>query len=98
MNGALMILNPKSPVTPAWPAGIPPEPLNWSAAPLYKQWLLAVIFLVAFLLLDASSTASQDWAGAPTWYLPVGLTLALLLCGGMRYYPWSSFPPWSLPW
>jgi signal transduction histidine kinase/integral membrane sensor domain MASE1/ActR/RegA family two-component response regulator len=64
-----------------------PELPNWSRAPLHKQLLLAVVFLVAFLLLDRSSTASQSWAGAPTWYLPVGLALALLLCGGMRYLP-----------
>ena len=43
--------------------------------------------MIAFLLLDRSSAASQAWAGAPTWYLPVGLTLTLLLCGGMRYLP-----------
>jgi signal transduction histidine kinase/CheY-like chemotaxis protein len=61
------------------------EPPNWYRAPLYKQALLAVIFLAAFLLLDGSSTASQAWAGAPSWYLPVGLTLALLLSGGLRY-------------
>jgi hypothetical protein len=87
MNGALMILNSKSPATPSWPSGTSREPLNWSRAPLYKQLLLAVIFLVAFLLLDRSSAASQAWAGAPTRYLPVGLALALLLCGGMRYLP-----------
>jgi signal transduction histidine kinase/CheY-like chemotaxis protein/integral membrane sensor domain MASE1 len=87
MNGAPMIPNSKSPATPSCPGGTSPEPLNWSRAPFYKQLLLTVIFLVAFLLLDWSSTASQGWAGAPTWYLPVGLTLALLLCGGMRYLP-----------
>ena len=82
-----MIPNSKSPATPSWPGGTSREPLNWSRAFLYKQLLLAVIFLVAFLLLDRSSAASQAWAGAPTWYLPVGLALALLLCGGMRYLP-----------
>jgi hypothetical protein len=60
---------------------------NWNRAPFYKQLLLAVSFLVAFLLLDGSSAASQSWEGAPTWYLPVGLTVALLLWGGMRYLP-----------
>jgi hypothetical protein len=37
---------------------------NWNGAPLYKHLFLAVIFLVAFLLLDRSSTASQSWDGA----------------------------------
>src|SRR5271170_5082607 len=60
---------------------------DWNRAPLYNQALLAVIFLLALLFLDRSSTASQSWEGAPTWYLPVGLILALLLCGGMRYAP-----------
>ena len=60
---------------------------NWGRAPLYKQALLAVIFSAALLLLDKVSTASQTWDGAPTWYLPVGLILALLLCGGLRYLP-----------
>jgi PAS domain S-box-containing protein len=64
---------------------IAPEPPNWNHAPLYKQALLTVIFLAVFLLLDGSSTASQAWAGAPSWYLPVGLALALLLWGGLRY-------------
>jgi integral membrane sensor domain MASE1 len=82
-----MIPNSTRPATPAPTRGISPEPLNWSRAPLHKQLLLAVVFLVAFLLLDWSSTTSQGWAGAPTWYLPVGLTLAVLLCGGMRYLP-----------
>jgi len=44
-----------------------------------------VIFLGVFLVLDGSSIASSMWKGAPTWYLPVGLSLALLLWGGMRY-------------
>ena len=87
MNGALMIPNSKVPVTPPSPCVTSDEPPNWSRAPLYKQLLLAVIFLMTFLLLDRSSAASQAWAGAPTWYLPVGLALALLLCGGMWYLP-----------
>jgi len=82
-----MIPNSTRPPTPPWPGDTSREPQNWSHAPFHKQLLLAVIFLLAFLLLDRSSTASQAWAGAPTWYLPVGLTLALLLYGGMRYLP-----------
>ena len=55
--------------------------------PRYRQLLLAVLFIVAFLLFDGSSTTFQKWEGAPSWYLPVGLALALLLCGGRRYLP-----------
>ena len=55
--------------------------------PRYRQLLLTVFFIVAFLISDGSSTAFQKWEGAPSWYLPVGLTLALLLCGGRRYLP-----------
>jgi integral membrane sensor domain MASE1 len=65
----------------------PAELPNWNRAPFRKQFLLAIIFLAAFLLLDGSSTASQAWEGAPTCYWPVGLILALLLWGGLRYSP-----------
>ena len=34
-------------------------------APLYKQLLLAVVFLALFLVSDGSSTASHAWEGAP---------------------------------
>ncbi len=60
---------------------------NWTSAPLHKQSLLALVFLAAFLLVDASSKASLTWEGAPPWYLPSGLGLALLLCGGLPYFP-----------
>jgi diguanylate cyclase (GGDEF)-like protein/PAS domain S-box-containing protein len=63
------------------------EAWNWRDIPLYKQLLLGLLFVGAFLILDGSSTASQGWEGAPPWYLPVGLTLTLLLCGGWRYVP-----------
>lgn len=61
--------------------------LHWRDIPLYKQLLLAALFIAAFLVLDGSSTASQGWEGAPPLYLPVGLSLALLLCGGIRSVP-----------
>src|SRR6266702_3627669 len=54
---------------------------------ILKQVSLAVIFVVLFLVTDGSSTASQAWEGAPPCYLPAGLSLALMLCGGKRYYP-----------
>jgi signal transduction histidine kinase/CheY-like chemotaxis protein/integral membrane sensor domain MASE1 len=60
---------------------------NWTSAPLHRQMLLAIIFVAAFLLVDASSKASLTWEGAPPWYLPSGLGLALLLCGGLPYFP-----------
>ena len=60
---------------------------NWTSAPLHRQLLLAIVFLAAFLLVDASSKASLTWEGAPPWYLPSGLGLALLLCGGLPYFP-----------
>src|SRR4029077_13084784 len=53
----------------------------------YRQMLLGVLFGAAFLILDGSSTASLGWEGATPSYLPVGLALALLLCGGRRYLP-----------
>jgi signal transduction histidine kinase/CheY-like chemotaxis protein len=65
----------------------PDAPPSWSHAPFYKQVLLTAVFVAAFLILDRSSLASRTWEGAPPWYLPVGLSLVLLLCGGMRYWP-----------
>jgi diguanylate cyclase (GGDEF)-like protein/PAS domain S-box-containing protein len=63
------------------------EDRDWRDIPLYKQVLLGLFFTATFLILDGSSTASQGWEGAPPWYLPVGLTLALLLFAGRRYVP-----------
>ena len=60
----------------------------WVQSPFfYKRFLLAAAFLAAFLLLDGSATASQAWEGAPGCYLPLGLVLMLLLCGGPGYWP-----------
>ncbi len=53
----------------------------------FKQVCLGFVFLVVFLVTDGSSTASQSWEGAPPCYLPVGLSVALLLCGGLKYVP-----------
>jgi len=53
----------------------------------YEQVLLALGFTISFLILDGSSTASKQWEGAPPWYLPVGLSMALLL----------SSSRWSVP-
>lgn len=59
---------------------------NWRGAPLRKQLLMAGVFLTCFIFLDGSSTAAQDWEGAPASYLPVGLAVALLLPAGLRYW------------
>ena len=63
------------------------RPQNWYGAPLYKQILLAVAFFFAFLLLDGSSAPATQWEGSPACYFPVGLSVALLLVGGIRYSP-----------
>jgi integral membrane sensor domain MASE1 len=63
------------------------EPARWHEASLAKQLLFAAIFLTLFLLLDGSSQVSQAWEGAPPCYLPVGMAVALLLYGGVRYVP-----------
>jgi diguanylate cyclase (GGDEF)-like protein/PAS domain S-box-containing protein len=67
---------------PSHPTAVPEQ--DWCSAPLHRKLLLGVIFLAAFLISDGSSTASRAWEGAPPWYLPVGLSLAFLLCGGKR--------------
>ncbi len=59
----------------------------WRDIPRSRQLLLGLFFVAAFLISDGSSTASLAWEGAPPLYLPVGLSLALLLCGGRRYVP-----------
>jgi len=63
------------------------EPETKQRTTLLKQLLVAVIFIGAFLFTDGSATASQGWEGSPPCYLPVGLSLALMLWGGKRYYP-----------
>jgi signal transduction histidine kinase/DNA-binding response OmpR family regulator/integral membrane sensor domain MASE1 len=64
-----------------------PEPETKQRSVLLKELLIAVIFIATFLLTDGSATASQGWEGSPPCYLPVGLSLALMLWGGKRYYP-----------
>jgi signal transduction histidine kinase/DNA-binding response OmpR family regulator/integral membrane sensor domain MASE1 len=65
----------------------PHEPESNDRTVLLKQLLLAVIFIGTFLFTDGSASASQGWEGSPPCYLPVGLSLALMLWGGERYYP-----------
>jgi signal transduction histidine kinase/DNA-binding response OmpR family regulator len=52
-----------------------------------RHLILAAIYLVLFLLVDRASLESMTWEGAPPWFLPNGLTLSLLLYGGIQYAP-----------
>ena len=52
-----------------------------------KRLILSAVYIGLFLLLDRVSLEAMTWEGAPPWFLPNGLTLALLLCGGIRYAP-----------
>ena len=56
-------------------------------SPFWRKVGLAVVFFLLFLLCDGSSAASLEWAGAPTTYTPLGLTVVLLLYGRMQYTP-----------
>ncbi len=70
--------SPNAAATPLW---------NLREVPFHKQLFLNLIFIVAFLIVDGSSAAALAWEGAPPWYLPVGLSIALLLEGGMLCLP-----------
>lgn len=59
---------------------------DYRDAPVYKKLVLVLLFVIAFFAFDGSSTASLHWEGAPPWYLPVGLSIALLLSTGI----WSA--------
>src|SRR5579872_2957945 len=54
---------------------------------LLKEVIFAIAFLLSFILLDGASTTAQAWEGAPPCYLPVALSVALMLWSGMRYVP-----------
>ncbi len=69
------------------PTAAEPGLQDWSRAPVYKQFVVAAVFLAAFLVLDWFSLASRTWEGAPPWYLPVGLSIALLVWAGNRFLP-----------
>jgi diguanylate cyclase (GGDEF)-like protein/PAS domain S-box-containing protein len=55
--------------------------------PACKRDVLGILFFLLFLASDGSSAVSQAWEGAPPTYLPVGLAVAMLLAGGVRYAP-----------
>jgi signal transduction histidine kinase/FixJ family two-component response regulator len=53
----------------------------------WRQLILAGAYVALYLLLDRISLESMSWEGAPPWFLPNGLSLALLLCAGIEYAP-----------
>ena len=60
---------------------------DWREISFPRQFLFDLFFIVGFLIVDGSSTAAKAWEGAPPWYLPVGLSIALLLDRGMLCMP-----------
>ena len=52
-----------------------------------KQMLLSAGFFAIFLVLEMASKTAQGWPGAPAFYLPLGLVIALFLWGGLGYWP-----------
>jgi PAS domain S-box-containing protein len=62
------------------------RPVHW-VQNLSRQIIVQAVFWAAFMLLDRASTTFRMWAGTPAWYLPAGLSLAILVWGGARYLP-----------
>ena len=71
----------------AAPAGSLEGSSFWGRGSFYRELAVQLIFLAAYILLDRASIEFRLWTGTPAWYLPAGLSLAILLCGGMRYLP-----------
>ena len=53
----------------------------------------AVAYLAVYLALDAISTSFAVRTGVSVFYLPPGLSLVLLLIGGMRFFPVAVAAP-----
>ena len=49
--------------------------------------LVAVLYLAGWVALDAVAGLFQTGQGVSLWYVPTGLTMAVLLLGGLRYGP-----------
>jgi PAS domain S-box-containing protein len=52
-----------------------------------RQLLVAVCFVVVYVLVDRTTVAFQIWAEISAWYPPTGLALAALIGLGWRYAP-----------
>lgn len=71
---------------PTSPAGSA-RPAHLVRGSLSRRLAVQAGFWAAFMLLDLASSTFRMWAGTPAWYLPAGLSLAMLVWGGMRYVP-----------
>jgi integral membrane sensor domain MASE1 len=54
---------------------------------MLRRYLVAVLFITAYILLDRSTVYFQIWSEISAWYPPTGLGLAFLLGMGLRYAP-----------
>jgi PAS domain S-box-containing protein len=52
-----------------------------------RKGLVAILFIATYILLDRVTTYSQIWPSLSAWYMPAGLTMALLLGLGLEYAP-----------
>jgi PAS domain S-box-containing protein len=52
-----------------------------------RQLVVAVCFVVVYVLLDRTTVAFQIWSEISAWYPPTGLALAVLIGFGWRYAP-----------
>ena len=57
-----------------------------------KQMLLSAGFFAIFLVLEMASKTAQGWPGAPAFYLPLGLVIALFLWVVLATGRWYSSP------
>ncbi len=55
--------------------------------PLLRSALIALVYLISFILTDLITKQFEVLPGIVTWYPPVGLTYALLLVFGVRFTP-----------
>ena len=62
-------------------------PSFWARGSFFRELTVQLLFLAVYILLDRASIEFRLWTGTPAWYLPAGLSVAILLCGGMRYLP-----------
>ncbi len=52
-----------------------------------RQLLVAVCFVVVYVLVDRTTVSFQIWAEISAWYPPTGMALAVLIGFGWRYAP-----------